>query len=80
MRLLTIVAQIPRRGPMKPLVNQQADLELDSKRNWEPVKNITEERCNMVVFSPVAQQPSSGIEDRLQAMQEILRRSNQQTI
>ena len=27
----------------------------------------------MVVFSPVAQQPSSGIEDRLQAIQEILR-------
>ena len=26
----------------------------------------------MVVFSPIAQQPSSGIEDRLQAIQEIL--------
>ena len=34
----------------------------------------------MVVFSPVAQQPSSGIEDRLQAIQEILRSSDQQTI
>ena len=34
----------------------------------------------MVVFSPVAQQPSSGIEDRLQAIQEILRRSDQQTV
>ena len=34
----------------------------------------------MVVFSPVAQQPSSGIEDRLQAIQEILRCSNQQTV
>src|SRR6218665_3962499 len=66
--------------PMKRLVDQQADLELDSKGNWEPVKNITEERCNMVVFSPVAQQPSSGIEDRLQAIQEILRRSDQQTV
>src|SRR6218665_1472904 len=31
MRLLTIVAQIPRRCPMKRLVDQQADLELDSK-------------------------------------------------
>src|SRR6218665_3751032 len=41
--------------------------------------DITEERCNMVVFSPVAQQPSSGIEDRLQAIQEILRRSDQKT-
>src|SRR6218665_718160 len=80
MRLLTIVAQIPRRCPMKRLVDQQADLELDSKGNWEPVQNITEERCNMVVFSPVAQQPSSGIEDRLQAIQEILRRSDQQTV
>src|SRR6218665_1874254 len=80
MRLLTIVAQIPRRCPMKRLVDQQADLELDSKGNWEPVWNITEERCNMVVFSPVAQQPSSGIEDRLQAIQEILRRSDQQTV
>src|SRR6218665_1362273 len=34
----------------------------------------------MVVFSPVAQQSSSGIEDRLQAIQEILRRSDQQTV
>ena len=25
-------------------------------------------RCNVIVFSPVAQQPSSGIEDRLQAI------------
>src|SRR6218665_3977901 len=65
---------------MKRLVDQQADLELDSKGNWEPVQNITEERCNMVVFSPVAQQPSSGIEDRLQAIQEILRRSDQETV
>src|SRR6218665_1739223 len=39
-----------------------------------------EERCNMVVFSHVAQQPSSGIEDRFQAIQEILRRSDQQTV
>src|SRR6218665_600791 len=37
MRLLTIVAQIPRRCPMKRLVYQQADLELNSKGNWEPV-------------------------------------------
>src|SRR6218665_3593376 len=37
MRLLTIVAQIPRRCPMKRLVDQQADLELDSKGNWKPV-------------------------------------------
>ena len=35
---------------MKRLVDQEADLELDSKGNWEPVKNITEERCNMVVI------------------------------
>jgi len=34
----------------------------------------------MVIFSPVAQQPSSGIEDRLKAIQDILRRSNQQTV
>src|SRR6218665_2075349 len=34
----------------------------------------------MVVFSPVAQQPSSGIEHRLQAIQEILRRADQQTV
>src|SRR6218665_3195613 len=39
-----------------------------------------EERCNMVVFSPIAQQPSSGIEDRLKAIQEIFRCSNQQTV
>src|SRR6218665_3629567 len=37
MRLLTIVTQILRRCPMKRLVDQQADLELDSKGNWEPV-------------------------------------------
>ena len=80
MRLLTIVAQIPTCCPMKRLVDQQADLELDSKGNWEPVQNITEERFNVVVFSPAAQQPSSDIEDRLQAIQEIFNRSNQQTI
>ena len=34
----------------------------------------------MVVFSPVAQQPSSGIEDILQAIHEILRRADQQTV
>src|SRR6218665_225284 len=32
MCLLTIVSQIPRRCPMKRLVDQQADLELDSKK------------------------------------------------
>src|SRR6218665_3761988 len=62
MRLLTIVAQIPTCCPMKRLVDQQADLELDSKGNWEPVQNITEERFNVVFFSPAAQQPSSDIE------------------
>src|SRR6218665_592489 len=31
------VAQIPRRCPMKRLIDQQADLKLDSKGNWEPV-------------------------------------------
>src|SRR6218665_2567682 len=80
MRLLTIVAQIPRRCPMKRLVDQQADLELNSKGNWKPVYNIMEDRRDVVVFSPVAQQPSSTIEDRLQAIQEILRCSNQQTV
>src|SRR6218665_1104947 len=39
-----------------------------------------EERCNVIVFSPVAQQPSSGVEDGLQAIQEALRRANQQTV
>ena len=34
----------------------------------------------MVVFSPVAQQPSSGIEDGLQAIKEILMRADQQTV
>src|SRR6218665_1305912 len=33
----------------------------------------------MIVFSPVAQQPSSGVEDRLQAIQETLRLADQQT-
>src|SRR6218665_3688078 len=37
MRLLTILAQVPRRSPMKRLVHQQTDLKLDAKRNWEPV-------------------------------------------
>src|SRR6218665_1579109 len=39
MRLLTIVAHIPmagRRYPMKRLVDQETDLELGSKGNWEP--------------------------------------------
>ena len=34
----------------------------------------------MIVFSPVAQQPSSGVEDRFQAIQETLRRADQQTV
>src|SRR6218665_2098400 len=80
MRLLTILAQVPRRSPMKRLVHQETDLKLDAKRNWEPVQNITEERCNVIIFSPIAQQPSSGIKHRLQAIQEALRRSDKQTV
>ena len=34
----------------------------------------------MIVFSLVAQQPSSGVKDGLQAIQEILRRADQQTV
>src|SRR6218665_519750 len=68
MRLLTILAQVPRRSPMKRLVHQQTDL------------NIPEERCNVIIFSPIAQQPSSGIKHRLQALQETLRRSDKQTV
>src|SRR6218665_1597764 len=80
MRLLTILAQVPRRSPMKRLVHQETDLKLDAKRNWEPVQNITEERCNVIIFSPIAHQPSSGIKHRLQAIQETLRRSDKQTV
>src|SRR6218665_3720437 len=65
---------------MKRLAYQQTDLKLDAKRNWEPVLNITEERCNVVIFSPIAQQPSSGIKNRLQAIQETLRRPDEQTV
>src|SRR6218665_814289 len=39
-----------------------------------------EERCNVVLFPPIAQQPSSGIKNRLQAIQETLRRANEQTV
>src|SRR6218665_1103948 len=39
-----------------------------------------EKQCNVIVFSPVAQQPSSGVEDRLQAIQETLRHADQQTV
>src|SRR6218665_3559741 len=81
MRLLTILAQVPcRRSPMKRLVQQQTDLKLDAKRKWEPVQHITEERCNVIIFSPIAQKPSSGIKHRLQAIQETLRRSDKQTV
>jgi len=34
----------------------------------------------MVILSPVVQQPSSGIEDRLQAIQKTLRHADQQTV
>ena len=34
----------------------------------------------MIIFSPIAQQPSSGIKHRLQAIQETLRRSDKQTV
>lgn len=44
------------------------------------LQNITLERCNAVVFTLITQQPSSGFEDRLQAIPEILRRANQQTV
>src|SRR6218665_1392489 len=45
MRLLTIVAQIPRRCLMKRLVDQQADLELNSKDEMNMVL-----RCSIPVF------------------------------
>ena len=34
----------------------------------------------MVIFSPIAQQPSTGIKHRLQAIQEMLRRVDEQTV
>src|SRR6218665_1282324 len=39
-----------------------------------------EERCNVVIFSPIAQQPSSGIKHRLQAIQETLRCADEQAV
>ena len=35
--IITVVVQITRQGPMKRLVDQQTDLELDSMGKWEPV-------------------------------------------
>jgi len=52
---------------------------VNQKGNWEPVQNVMEERCNMVVFSMIAQQPGKSIEDRLQEIQETLRYADQQT-
>jgi len=34
----------------------------------------------VIAFSPVAQQPCSGVKDRLQAIQEALRHADQQTV
>ena len=58
---------------MKRLKDQQADFKLKANENWEPAHTITEKRCNLVIQSPIAQQPDSGIEDRLQVIQEALR-------
>ena len=54
MRPDTVIAQILRRDPMKRLVNHQADLKLNAKRDWQPVQNITEEWRDMIVLPPVA--------------------------
>src|SRR6218665_2844504 len=39
-----------------------------------------EDGCNVIIVSPIAQQPSSGIKHRLQAIQETLRRAGKQTV
>src|SRR6218665_4023277 len=70
---------LPMNSPNKRLVDQQTDFKLDAKGNWEPVQNITEERYSMAVLSSIAQPPNIGIEDRLQAIQETLRRAHQHT-
>jgi len=44
------------------------------------MQNITEEQCNVIMLSTIAQQSGGSIEDRLQAIQKAFRRTNQQTV
>src|SRR6218665_710307 len=43
--------------------------------DWQPVKNITEERRDVVILSPVTNKPCRRIEHRLVSVQEARRRS-----
>src|SRR6218665_1610522 len=45
-----------------------------------PEQNIMDERCSVIVLSTIAQQPGGSIEDRLQTIQKVFRRTNQQTV
>src|SRR6218665_203502 len=52
---------------------------IPKRMNASPYRGHTEERYNVIVFSPIAQQPSSGIEGRLQTIQKTPSRAVQQT-
>src|SRR6218665_2697900 len=53
---------------------------LDAEWDWQPVENIAQERCDVVILPPVADEPRWGIEDRLESVQEARRRAGEQAV
>src|SRR6218665_2400302 len=51
-----------------------------SSTDWQPVENIAEERCDVVILPPVADEPRCGIEDRLESVQKARRRAGEQAV
>lgn len=58
------VSNVRRSQAMTGFVNKQEALEIDSKPHWQPVER-SYQRCNMISFSCVCEDPSSSIMDRL---------------
>src|SRR6218665_4088999 len=44
------------------------------------MENIAEERCDVVILPPVADEPRCGIENRLESVQEARRRAGVQAV
>ena len=44
---------------------------LDAEWDWQPVENIAEERCDVVILPPVADEPRCSIEHRLESRRRV---------
>jgi len=55
-------------------------LVIDAEWDWQPVENINEERCDVVILPPVADESRCGIENQLESVQEARRRTSEQAV